>query len=161
MNGTFGIQLRHPLPDDLIGTRLTLAAIGTAFEAAYGWRLITGGHVLANGFFQAGSTGLLEAFVHEEPLSVGFTGPATFQFFGDDPSGNHPPGQHLVEVPVILIPGMRGYRVHQVVSGDTLTGIAADHGSQVDHIAAANRLADPDLILVGQVLRVPIPEGAQ
>lgn len=159
MNGTFGIQLRHPLPDDLIGNRLTLAAIGTAFEAAYGWRLVTGEHVLANGFFQAGSTGLLEAFVHEEPLSFEFTGPATLQVFGDDPSGEHPPGLDLVEVPVILIPGMRGYRVHQVVAGNTLTEIAADYGSQVDHIAAANRLADPDLILVGQVLRVPVPDG--
>lgn len=159
MNGTFGIQLRHPLPDDLIGTRLTLAAVGTAFEAAYGWRLMVGEHVEAQGFFQAGSMGLLESFVHEEPVSSGYTGPATLQFYGDDPSGQHPPGQHLVEVPVILIPGMRGYRVHQVVAGDTLTEIAADYGSQVDHIAAANRLADPDLIHVGQVLRVPIPDG--
>ena len=103
--------------------------------------------------------GLLEAFVHEETLTFQFVGPVTFQLFGDDPSGQHFPGQQLVEVPVVLIPGMRGYRVHQVVAGETLTKIASDYGSQWDHIAAANRLPDPDLIHVDQVLRVPIPAG--
>lgn len=159
MNATYGIQLRHPLPYDLVGTRLTLAAIGTAFEAAYGWRLLHGDQVVDQGFFQAGSMGLMEAFVHEESISFESTGPAMLQFFGDDPSGEHPPGQDLVEVPVILIPGMRGYRVHQVVAGDTLSKIAADYGSQWQHIAAANRIPNPDLIHVGQILKVPIPVG--
>lgn len=161
MNATFGIELRHPLPGDLIGNRLTIAAIGTAFEAAYGWRLISGSQVVAQGFLQAGSMGLLEAFVHQQSLTFQHLGAAVFQFFGDDPSGQHPPGQDLVEVPVILIPGMQGYRVRQVVGGDTLGQIAQDYGSRVDHIVVANGIPNPDLIHVNQILRVPIPAGAQ
>ncbi len=41
---------------------------------------------------------------------------------------------------------------HTVRSGETLRGIAAAHNTTVAALAAANRLADPDLILVGQVL---------
>jgi nucleoid-associated protein YgaU len=160
MNATFGIELRHPLPGDLIGNQLTVAAIGTAFEAAYGWRLTAGAHVVAQGFFQAGSMGLLQAFVHKQSITFEHLGTAVFQFFGDDPSGQHPPGRDLVEVPIILIPGMQGYRVHQVIGGDTLSKIAQDYGSRVDHIAVANGLANPDLILVNQLLRVPIPTSA-
>ena len=156
MDNTYGIQLRHPLPGDLMGVRLTLAAIGTAFEASYGWRLLNGQTVLAEGFFQAGSMGLMEAFVYETALSFSYMGPATFQLFGDDPSGQHPPGLDLTEVPVILIPGMIGYQIYQVVAGDTLTKIARDTGSTVNSIVAANQLPDPNLILVGQILRIPI-----
>jgi nucleoid-associated protein YgaU len=156
VDNTYGIQLRHPIPDDLIGNRLTIAAIGTAFEASYGWRLIHGGNILADGYFSAGSMGLMESFVYEAAVSFSHLGPATFQLFGDDPSGQHPPGLNLTEVPVILIPGMIGYKIYQVVPGDTLTKIARDLGSTVDSIVAANRIQNPNLILVGQILRVPV-----
>lgn len=156
MAESYGIKLRHPVQGDLLGHTLTLAAIGTAFEATYGWRLLAGGSVLAEGHFQAGSMGTMEAFVHQEGVSVTHLGPATFQLFGDDPSGEHPPGVDLVEVPVILIPGMTGYRIHTVVRGDTLSKLARDYGSAVDTIATANSIANPDLIRVGQVLRIPV-----
>lgn len=156
MDNTYGIQLRQPRSGDLVGRKLTVAAIGTAFEASYGWRLVHGPTVLADGFFQAGSMGLMEAFVHETAVSFSHLGPATFQLFGDDPSGQHPPGLDLTEVSVILIPGMVGYQIHQVIAGETLTRIAREAGSTVDSIAAANQLPNPDLIRVGQILRVPI-----
>jgi nucleoid-associated protein YgaU len=157
MTSTDGIQLRHPLPDDLIGTRLTLAAIGTAFEASYGWHLLVDGAVEAIGYFQAGSMGVMEAFVHEAPLTVGHLGDAVLQVWGDDPSGeNPPPGNDVVTVPVILVPGMVGYQVHQVVPGDTLSRIARDYGSSVQRVVVANRIPNPDLIRVGQVLRIPV-----
>jgi nucleoid-associated protein YgaU len=139
-----------------MGVTLTLAAIGTAFEASYGWRLLNGQTVLAEGFFQAGSMGLMQSFVYETTLSFSHMGPATFQLFGDDPSGQHPPGLDLKEVPVILIPGMIGYQIYQVVAGDTLTKIAKETGSTVNSIVAANQLPDPNLIRVGQILRIPI-----
>ena len=59
-------------------------------------------------------------------------------------------------MPVIVIGGMQGYSLHQVVRGDTLTAIARDTGSTVQKIAVANRLQDPNRILVGQVLRIPL-----
>jgi nucleoid-associated protein YgaU len=156
VDNTYGIQLRHPLPGDLIGNRITIAAIGTAFEASYGWRLVNGQNVLAEGFFQAGSMGLMEAFVHETAVSFSHLGPATLQLYGDDPSGQHSPGLDLTEIPVVLVPDMIGYQLHLVTAGETLTRIAKELGSTVDSIAVANRLPDPDLIRIGQILRIPI-----
>jgi len=34
--------------------------------------------------------------------------------------------------------------------GDTLSGIAAQFGTSVNHLASANGIPDPDFILVGQ-----------
>ena len=39
-----------------------------------------------------------------------------------------------------------------VQSGDTLTGIAAELGTSVDSLMAANGLTDPDLLYTGQTL---------
>ncbi|MFS0703435.1 LysM peptidoglycan-binding domain-containing protein [Cellulomonas sp. 179-A 9B4 NHS] len=157
MADTWTIQLRSPLAGDLVGQQLVVAAIGTAFEASYGWRLLTDtGDVVQDGFFQAGSMGTLEAFAQSVPMTHTHVGPATFELFGDDPSGEHAPGVDLVSARVVLVPGARGYRPHQVVRGDTLSALAREHGSQVAWIVAANGIPDPDLIRVGQVLRIPV-----
>ena len=39
--------------------------------------------------------------------------------------------------------------------GDTLWGIAREHGTTVEALAERNQLADPDLTYPGQVLRLP------
>jgi LysM repeat protein len=39
--------------------------------------------------------------------------------------------------------------------GDTLSAIAARHGTTVSALAAANRISDPDRIRIGQLLRIP------
>ena len=44
---------------------------------------------------------------------------------------------------------------HTVRRGETLSGIAARYGTSVQKIAAANHLRDPNLIVTGEVLRVP------
>ncbi len=41
---------------------------------------------------------------------------------------------------------------HVVQSGDTLSGIAAELGTDVDSLMAANGLTDPDLLYAGQTL---------
>ncbi|MGY1682919.1 LysM peptidoglycan-binding domain-containing protein [Geodermatophilus sp. SYSU D01176] len=155
----YGIQLRQPQPKDLIGIRVAIAAIGTAFEASYGWRLVRGDQELAAGFFQAGSTGLLESFVHEADVHTDHVGPALFQLFGDDPTGERPPGLDTQSVPVIVISGMQGYVLHQVVRGDTLSALARQYGTDVRRLTVANELRDPDRILVGQILRIPQEPG--
>ena len=45
-------------------------------------------------------------------------------------------------------------RSHRVVAGETLSSIAARYGTSVERLARSNDLADPNLIVVGQVLRV-------
>jgi nucleoid-associated protein YgaU len=152
----YGIQLRQPKPWDVVGRTVAIAALGTAFEATYGWVVRASAGVLAEGWFTAGSMGLMESFVHEAPVATDFVGEATFELFGDDPSGERDQGLDAQSVPVIVIGGMQGYLLHQVVRGDTVSAIARDTGSTVAKIAAASRLRNPDKIQVGQVLRVPL-----
>lgn len=46
------------------------------------------------------------------------------------------------------------YVTYTVKAGDTLSGIAAKYGTTWQHLADINKLADPNFIKVGQVLRI-------
>lgn len=158
----YGISVRQPQPNDIIGSNLTIAALGTAFEASYGWKLLNGDQVLAEGYLQAGGMGVMSSFVHEATVEGGtYTGPAIFEFAGDDPSaGEEGTAPAPIRVPVILVPGAQGYVPYQVVKGDTLSKIARENGwgdlATVENIAAASGLTNPDKIRPGQILRIPV-----
>jgi LysM repeat protein len=47
------------------------------------------------------------------------------------------------------------FRLYTVRSGDTLGAIARQFGTSVAAIEAANGIADPRRIQIGQVLRIP------
>ena len=49
---------------------------------------------------------------------------------------------------------------YMVVAGDTLGKIASERGLSVADLIAANELADPDLLYVGQSLIIPASQGA-
>lgn len=151
----YGIQVRQPLAGDIVGQKITIAAIGTAFEASYGWRLVNDNTTLAEGYFQAGSMGWVESFVHEADVSTDYSGPATLRVFGDDPSGESE-GSDLVEIPVIVLAGVTGYVPHQVTTGETLTKLAEQYSATVQSMVLTNGLADPNKIRVGQLLRIPM-----
>jgi soluble lytic murein transglycosylase-like protein len=51
-------------------------------------------------------------------------------------------------------PGARG-ATHSVAPGETLSAIAQRYGTSVQALVEANQLADPDLIVSGQRLRIP------
>jgi murein DD-endopeptidase MepM/ murein hydrolase activator NlpD len=61
--------------------------------------------------------------------------------------------------PGIVIAEAPGPIVHVVVAGDTLSALAQRYGVTVEAIAAANRLADPNRITVGQRLLIPTGAG--
>jgi len=52
--------------------------------------------------------------------------------------------------------GEDGQAVYVVVRGDTLSAIARRHGTTVAALAGLNDIANPNRILVGQVLRLPV-----
>ncbi len=56
--------------------------------------------------------------------------------------------------PTIAVP--TGFRVYTVQPGDTLAEIAARFGTTVQALTTVNRIPDPDVIVAGQVLLVPI-----
>ncbi len=68
---------------------------------------------------------------------------------GDTPSPT--PRPTLTPVPFDII--------YVVQEGDILSTIADRHGVTVDAILAANELADPDFLSIGQVLQIPAPAG--
>lgn len=158
MNSDFGIQIRLPRRFDIVGARLVIAGVGTAFEASYGWRLADrNDNDLATGYFQSGAMGTWMPIIHETDVGgFDYVGPARLQVWGDNPSDEGTP-LDMDEVAVVAIPGADGFLPHQVQQGETLSQIAQQYSSTVERIAAASRLRNPDLILAGQVLRVPQP----
>ncbi|HJR45660.1 MAG TPA: LysM peptidoglycan-binding domain-containing protein [Actinomycetota bacterium] len=55
--------------------------------------------------------------------------------------------------------GGGGASTYTVRSGDTLSGIAARYGTSVATLSKRNRISNPNLIVVGQKLRVPAGRG--
>jgi hypothetical protein len=159
------IEVRQPREHDLIGRRFTIAGFASGFEATVLWRVLgEDGNPFAEGLVQgAGSNGVIQDVGHDVtlPSSVSARGDhVVLQVFGDDASGEHPPGTDLNEVRVTLFTGLQGWRLHEVIRGDTLSEIARDVGENIgfQDVFEANRdlLTDPDLIAPGQVLRVPL-----
>ena len=159
------IEVRQPREHDVIGRRFTIAGFGTGFEATVLWRVLDDdGTPLAEGLVSGvGSMGVIDDFGHDVqlPSSVSARGAhVVLQVFGEDASGERPPGTDLNEVRVTLFTGLRGWRLHEVIRGDTLSEIARDVGenTRFQDIFQANRdiLTDPDEIVPGQVLRVPL-----
>lgn len=159
------IEVRQPRPHDLIGSTFTIAGFGTGFEATVLWRVLEqDGDSLGDGQVHgAGSMGVLDDFGHDVSLgtSVSLRGAhVLLQVFGDDPSGEHPPGPDLNQISVTLFSTLQGWRLYEVRRGDTLTAIARDQGqdTRATDVFEANRdtVMDPNRIFPGQVLRVPL-----
>jgi nucleoid-associated protein YgaU len=129
------------------------------------WRLIeVDGDLLGEGLVQGvGSMGVIEDFAQDVslPAAVNARGAhVLLQVFGDDASGQNPPGTDLNQIRVTLFTGLQGWRLYEVARGDNLSAIARDQGqnTRVGDVFEANRdtLMDPDRIFPGQVLRIPL-----
>ena len=136
MGVTTDVRVRQPAKDDLVGRRFLVAGVGNGFEGTIGIRVLDGrGRVLAEDSAQ--STGGMAA-VGEFSTRVTVSSPPrdgtrlTVQVFGDNPGlpdEGPSPGFNL-----------RDYTRTTVV--------------QV--VAANPRITDPDVIRVGQRLRIPV-----
>jgi N-acetylmuramoyl-L-alanine amidase len=60
----------------------------------------------------------------------------------------------------LVVSGAAAGRVHSIKEGETLGAIAGRYGVTVPALAEANRLADPNRIVAGSVLRIPGPAAA-
>ena len=151
----YDIDVRQPQPNDIVGLTIPIALLGTAFEASYAWKLTNDGTTLAEGYFQAGSTGTMQALVQEVSVDgVTSTTKAQFEINGDT-GGDEPPP--TVKVSVFVVPGAVGYIPYDVRPGDSLSAFAQNFGgvATVENIALVNEIADPDYIEAGQSLRIP------
>jgi nucleoid-associated protein YgaU len=164
MPGFPTISVRQPLPFDLVDDPVEVCGVGTGFEAVFQARIRDEtGAELVSATIMAGGTGIWGNF--HAVLALGGV-PSTaqgtlelFEFSAADGSEIHE-----VFVPITfgraLLDPFHGFAQHTVVAGDTLSGIAQQwygDASLWPRLFEANRhqLTDPDLILVGQVLRIP------
>jgi nucleoid-associated protein YgaU len=158
------ISVRQPRPHDIVDDPVEVAGVGTGFEGTLQARLRDhAGGESATKHFQAGGTGIWGNFffridvpgVPDRPRGT----LEIFEFSAED-------GSEINKriVPILfgraLVDPFTGFAVHTVAAGDTLSGIAnAFYGdpSKFRIIFAANRdqLDDPDVIVPGQVLRIP------
>lgn len=63
--------------------------------------------------------------------------------------------------PVVTPPASGGETVYTVKKGDTLSAIAAKYGTTYQEIAAYNGIANPNLIRVGQKIKIPSGAASQ
>lgn len=158
------INVQQPQPYDIVSNSIMIAGTaGGAFEANFNYR-ISEGHDEVDGSFMTGDgTGGHGQFqVVADVASAAFKHVVAYvEVFHESPKDGSP--RDLVVVPVILgveiVPGYTNYFEHEVESGETLWGIAQQHygnGNLYHRLLAANPdITNPNLIHVGDIIRVP------
>jgi nucleoid-associated protein YgaU len=160
------ITIQQPKPFDIVGDPVLFAGFGQGFEAVFSWRVHDGHDERTGSIHAGGGTG--EHGQYQVAAAIGVN---AFQLdrifvevFEESASGS---GEelHKVIVPVIfgprIVANYIGFRIHKVKAGETLSKIAKQHygdSGQFTRIVRANPqvIIDPNLISVGQDLKVPI-----
>ena len=153
-------MIQQPQPFDLVGSDILIAGIAVAFEGTLTIN-VSEGHDEYSSFATVGSLALRQFQGHIAiPETNTFQLNRLFVRLADDTGNENGPA---VTIPVLfgprILPGYTGYRNYTVVSGDTLTKIAqteyGDSNFQPILRANANIISDPNLIQIGQTLRIP------
>jgi nucleoid-associated protein YgaU len=158
------ISLRHPRPHDIVDDPVEVAGVGTGFEGTLQLRLRDhAGAEIAQKHFNVGGTGIWgNFFVRIDVPGVPDRPRGTLEVFEFSAEDGSEINKRIV--PIVygraLVNPYTGFAVHTVEPGDTLSGIADQfYGDPAKFriIFAANRnqLDDPDVIVPGQVLRIP------
>lgn len=160
------IAVRQPRPFDIVDVPVHVSGVGTGFEGQFSARVRDAtGAQLALISIMAGGMGIWGNYDVSIALpATPTTTRGTVEVFEFSAKGD---GTELnkVTVPVAFGPSLispyHGFEQYTVVAGDTLSAIAqAKYGSAAlyGRIFDANRdeISDPNLIFIGQVLRIPV-----
>jgi nucleoid-associated protein YgaU len=160
------IAVRQPRAFDIVDVPVHVCGVGTGFEGVFSARVRDGnGAQLALVSISAGGTGIWGNYDISIALSATpSTTRGTVEVFEFSAKGD---GTELnkVSVPVAFGPALispyHGFEQYTVQPGDTLSHIAQQkygNASLFGRIFDANRdiISDPNLIFVGQVLRIPV-----
>ena len=157
---TDNIIIQQPQPFEIVDSKILIAGTAVAFEGTLTIN-VSDGHDEYSAFTNVGSLALKQFQGHIDiPDNNSFQLTRLFLRLADDTGNENGPA---VIVPVLFGPkilsGYTGYRNYTVQPGDTLTKIAQDtYGDgNFQPILQANQniISDPNLIFVGQVLRIP------
>jgi len=158
------ISLRHPRPHDIVDDPVEVAGVGTGFEGTLQARLRNAaGDEIAQRHFNAGGTGIWGNFFFRIDVpSIPSRPRGTLEVYEVSAEDGSEIDKRIV--PIVfgraLIDPFTGFTIHTVETGDTLSAIADTfYGDPAKFriIFAANRnqLDDPDVLIPGQVLRIP------
>ena len=158
------ISIRHPRPHDIVDDPVEVAGVGTGFEGTLQVRLRNhAGDEIAQRHFNVGGTGIWgNFFLRVDVPGVPNRPRGTLEVYENSPEDGSEINKRVV--PIVfgraLVDPFTGFTVHTVEAGDTLSSIADQfYGDPAKFriIFAANRnqLDDPDVIVAGQVLRIP------
>jgi nucleoid-associated protein YgaU len=162
------IAVRSPRPFDIVGDGFSLCGLGRANEGVIGSAVLTDDHgnvvTTVSPMFVPSSGFLFTLFAFPMTVGAPLTPEGVLTVAAENPSGL-PQNDFQVVVPVtfgrvLLGTSYAGFHTHQVVAGDTLSSIAFGAYGDANvwpRLFVANRdsIVDPDLIRIGQVLRVP------
>jgi len=158
------ISVRHPRPHDIVDDPVEVAGVGTGFEGTLQVRVRNhAGDEIAQRHFNVGGTGIWgNFFLRVDVPGVPNRPRGTLEVYENSPEDGSEINKRVV--PIVfgraLVDPFTGFTVHTVEAGDTLSSIADQfYGDPAKFriIFAANRnqLDDPDVIVPGQVLRIP------
>ncbi len=109
--------------------------------------------------------------VRTQPVIVVITATPTVAMFPPQ-TVTSTPAEMLISSPTVPVlaptadptrpgPVVEGVREYTVQPGDTLSGIAQTNGVSLEALLAANTLANPDILQVGQVINLPAPPSSE
>ena len=168
------IEIQQPQPNDIVGSRVCVAGLGTGYESEVQARVRDGNgkQLAATSTMCGGELGQIGQFQMAIDLQAELETPSGFLEVYDESTGfpNEGPYDgavadlHKVVVPVVfgghLLEGYRGFTYHVVLHGENLSKIAADvYGVasmwRIIYEANPDQIGDPNLIFSGQRLRIP------
>jgi len=162
------VIVQQPQPFDIVDDPIRIAGIGRAFEGTIATRVLDAhGNTLARSFVNGGSMAL-RSFQGEVAVGAVPSTPQGTLEVGPAPVSDEGPPPEIVVIPVVFGRALDetyfGFHPHTVVEGESLSGLAeAFYGDPSLHprIFEANRtvVGDPEVIVPGQVLRIPFGEG--
>lgn len=164
MSGFLPISVRQPLAFDLVDNPVQVAGVGTGFEGVFAARVRDGnGTQLAQVTINAGGTGIWANYTASIDVGgVPSTPQGTLEVFESSAKDGSDVNQVIVPITfgAALIDPYHGFSQETVQAGDTLSALAQRWYGDANlwpRLFEANRdqIVNPNLIYVGQVLRIP------
>ena len=163
MAGFPPISIRQPVAFDLVDDPVEICGVGTGFEAVFEARVRDGnGNEIVHVTVNAGGTGIWDNYHAVLATGVPPTAQGTAEVY--ELSAKDGSEINKVVVPITfgrnLMDPYHGFAQYTVVSGDSLWAIAEHWYSDgnkwpILYEANRNQITDPNVIFIGQVLRIP------